>query len=95
MESLHKREVACSASDQGSNFESSIWRALFISSHSSQYVQEVLLVRFSLYVHKGGLKPQSSHSIFLETMHMLAKSISYNYIINRTFDCFSAIIEHV
>ena len=48
----------CSASDrQGPNFESFVWRA--VSSHSSQHPQEVLLVQFSLYVHKGGLKPDS------------------------------------
>ena len=32
-----------------------------MSSHSSHYAQEVLLVQFSLYVHKGGLKPHSFH----------------------------------
>ena len=56
--SLRDREVACSASDrQGSNFESCVWRT--VSSHSSHHPQEVLLVQFSLYVHKGGLKPDS------------------------------------
>ena len=54
--SLRDREVACSASDrQGSNFESCVWRT--VSSQSSHHPQEVLLARFSLYVHKGGLKP--------------------------------------
>ena len=54
--SLRDREVACSASDrQGSNFESCVWRT--VSSHSSHHPQEVLLAQFSLYVHKGGLKP--------------------------------------
>ena len=54
--SLRDREVACSATDrQGSNFESCVWRA--VSSHSSHHLQEVLLAQFSLYVHKGGLKP--------------------------------------
>ena len=52
------REVACSASDcQGSNFESFVWRT--VSSQSSHNPQEVLLAQFSLYVHKGGLKPDS------------------------------------
>ena len=56
--SLRDREVACSASDrQGSNFESCIWRT--VSSQSSHHPQEVLLAQFSLYVHKGGLKPDS------------------------------------
>ena len=54
--SLRDREVACSASDrQGSNFESCVWRT--VSSQSSHHSQEVLLVQFSLYVHKGGLSP--------------------------------------
>ena len=60
--SLRDREVACSASDrQGSNFESCVWRA--VSSQSSHYPQEVLLAQFSLYVHKGGLKPDSFHTM--------------------------------
>ena len=58
--SLRDREVACSASDrQGSNFEPCVWRT--VSSQSSHHPQEVLLARFSLYVHKGGLKPDSLH----------------------------------
>ena len=58
--SLRDREVACPASDrQGSNFESCVWRA--VSSQSSHHPQEVLLAQFSLYVHKGGLKPDSFH----------------------------------
>ena len=59
VESLRDREVACSASDrQGSNFESCVWRTVL--SHSSHHPQEVLLAQFSLYVHKSGLKPDSS-----------------------------------
>ena len=58
--SFRDREVACSASDrQGSNFESCVWRT--VSSQSSHHPQEVLLAQFSLYVHKGGLKPDSFH----------------------------------
>ena len=58
------REVACSASDhQGSNFESCVWRT--VSSQSSHHPQEVLLAQFSLYVHKGGLKPDSFHFFFV------------------------------
>ena len=58
--SLRDREAACSASDrQGSNFESRVWRT--VSSESSHHPQEVLLAQFSLYVHKGGLKPDSFH----------------------------------
>ena len=53
------REVACLASDrQGSNFDS-VWRR--VSSHSSHLPQEVLLAQFSLYMHKGGIKPDSFH----------------------------------
>ena len=60
--SLRDREVECSASDrQGSNFESCVWRT--VSSQSSHHPQEVLLAQFSLYVHKGGLKPDSFHFI--------------------------------
>ena len=55
------QEVACSASDrQGSNFESCVWRTV-----SSHHTQEILLAQFSLYVHKGGLKPDSFHFILL------------------------------
>ena len=65
--SLRDREVACSASDrQGSNFESCVWRT--VSSQSSHHPQEVLLAQFSLYVHKGGLKPDSFHFIYLVSL---------------------------
>ena len=58
--SIRDREVACSASDRhGSNFESCVWRT--VSSQSFHHPQEVLLAQFSLYVHKGGLKPDSFH----------------------------------
>ena len=68
--SLRDREVACSASDrQGSNFESCVWRT--VSSHSSHYPQEVLLAQFSLYVHKGGLKPDSFHFLQWPQTHCL------------------------
>ena len=78
--SLRDREVACSASDrQGSNFESCVWRT--VSSHSSHHPQEVLLAQFSLYVHKGGLKPDSFHFIVLFNVIILeqcwAKTVLY------------------
>ena len=58
--SLRDREVACSVSDrQGSNFESCVCRT--VSSHPSHHPPEVLLAQFSLYVHKGGLMPDSFH----------------------------------
>ena len=70
MGSLRDREVACSASDrQGSNFESCVWRT--VSSQSSHHPQEVLLAQFSLYVHKGGLKPDSFHFILLPNTYYL------------------------
>ena len=66
--SLRDREVACSASDrEGSNFESCVWRT--VSSPSSHHPQEVLLAQFSLYVHKGGLKPDSFHFISNSRVH--------------------------
>ena len=69
--SLRDREVACSASDrQGSHFESCVWRT--VSSQSSHNPQEVLLAQFSLYVHKGGLKPDSFH-LMLPVSPILAK----------------------
>ena len=62
--SLRDREVACSASDrQGSNFASCVWRT--VSSQSTHHPQEVLLAQFSLYVHKGGLKPDSFHLLLI------------------------------
>ena len=65
--SLCDREVACSASDRkDSNFESCVWTA--VSSQLSHHPQEVLLAQFSLYVHKGGLKPDSFHFIFQRYM---------------------------
>ena len=67
--SLRDREVACSASDrQGSNFESCVWRT--VSFQSSHHPQEVLLAQFSLYVHKGGLKPDSFHFPYQEKNHL-------------------------
>ena len=60
LKGLRDREVACSASDrQGANFESCVWRT--VSSQSSHHPQGVLLAQFSLYVHKGGPKPDSFH----------------------------------
>ena len=77
--SLRDREVACSASDrQGSNFESCVWRT--VSSQSSHHPQEVLLAQFSLYVHKGGLKPDSFHFIFISfpSKHDTLKQCCFN-----------------
>ena len=64
-ETVTETELTCSALNrQGSNFESCVSRAL--SSHSSHHLQEVLLARTSLHVHKGGLKP---HSFYFESSH--------------------------
>ena len=77
--SLRDREVACSASDrQGSNFESCVWRT--VSSQSSHHPQGVLLAQFSLYVHKGGLKPDSFHFCPIWSW------ISVNYVHRRCND---------
>ena len=78
--SLRDREVACSASDrQGSNFESCVWRT--VSSQSSHHPQEVLLAQFSLYVHKGGLKPDSFHFTY-----------AYDVLIHVRCTCFLFVI---
>ena len=62
--------IRCSASDrQGSNFEPCVWRT--VSSQSSHHPQEVLLAQLSLYVHKGGLNPDSFHFIFYEPIKSL------------------------
>ena len=79
--SLRDREVACSASDrQGSNFESCVWRT--VSSQSSHHPQEVLLAQFSLYVHKGGLKPDSFHFIFILIKLLLSKTYIFIVFFN-------------
>ena len=74
---LRDREVACSASDrQGSNFESCVWRT--VPSQSSHHPQGVLLAQFSLYVHKGGLKPDSFHlpgNKTLEFSHIITQRV--------------------
>ena len=76
--SLRDREVACSASDrQGSNFESCVWRT--VSPQSSHHPQEVLLAQFSLYVHKGGLKPDSFHFISFWSLFPSVKNTSIEY----------------
>ena len=73
--SLRDREIACSASDrQGSNFESCVWR--IVSSQSSHHPQEVLLAQFSLYVHKGGLKPDSFHLVVLQLVEQRDSTIT-------------------
>ena len=81
--SLRDREVACLASDrQGSNFESFVWRT--VSSQSSHHPQKVLLAQFSLYVHKGGLKPDSFHFI-LKTFLVLTGDTASSDTVNGRF----------
>ena len=46
-------------SSPSTNFESCVWRT--VSSQLSHHPQEVPLAQFSLYVHKGCLKPDSFH----------------------------------
>ena len=73
--SLCDREVAYSASDrQGSNFESCVWRT--VSSQSSHHPQEIILAQFSLYVHKGGLKPDSFHFITISGLYLTPLQVS-------------------
>ena len=75
--SLRDREVACSASDrQGSNFESCVWST--VSSQSSHHPQEVLLAQFSLYVHKGGLKPDSFYFVYFSNTIFAAERTSFS-----------------
>ena len=82
--SLRDREVACSASDrQGSNFESCVWRTVL--SQASHHPQEVLLAQFSLYVHKGGLKPDSFHFLLPASRICLHSVDNYaNFVFSQT-----------
>ena len=65
-----------SASDrQGPNFESCVWRTA--SSQSSHHPQEVLLAQFSLYVHKGVLKPDSFHFASFEYICLWSTAIIF------------------
>ena len=92
--SLRDREVACSASDRrGSNFESCVWRT--VSSQSSHHPQEVLLAQFSLYVHKGGLKPDSFHFIYyvLVAICLIPAKAKHVYNINTTLRCWADIVQ--
>ena len=76
MVSLRYREVASSASDRkGSNFDFCVWRAA--SSHSYQHPQEALLTQFSLYVHKGDLKPIHFISSALSSLFSSFSSVQY------------------
>ena len=75
------RDVVCSNSDRhGSHFESCVWRA--VSPHSSHHPQEVLLAKFSLYVHKCDLKP-IHFKLMLFTVHVI-NSILWLHLISKT-----------
>ena len=88
--SLRDQEVACSASDrQGSNFESCVWRT--VSSQSSHHPQEVLLAQFSLYVHKGGLKPDS----FILPRRIVINYGLFIYMILLQFICLINLTVHI
>ena len=58
---FHSLGAAVTKARSPADFESCVWRT--VSSQSSHHPQEVLLAQFSLYVHKGGLKPDSFHFI--------------------------------
>ena len=68
-------------SRQDPNFESCDWRA--VSFHSSHHPQEFLLAQFSLYVHKGNLKPHFFHFLLSRYCHDCAendvKQYSHSY----------------
>ena len=90
--SLRDREVACSASDrQGSNFESCVWRT--VSSQSSHHPQEVLLAQFSLYVHKGGLKPDSFHFSYTTTSKQSALFLMLSFRLIPTYGISNVLIH--
>ena len=84
---------------QGSNFESRVWRT--VSSQSSHHPQEVLLTQFSLYVHKGGLKPDSFHFIsffclrlfFFYFVFLISNFIYINKKIQWTFIYFNLFVS--
>ena len=73
--SLRDREVACSAS--------CVWRT--VSSQSSPHPQEVLLAQLTLYVHKGGLKPDSFHFYDMVLLLLLCKKAFKNRPISYIF----------
>ena len=80
--SLRDREVACSASDRP-GLESCVWRT--VSSQSSHHPQEVLLAQFSLYVHKGGLKPESFYFLDCNCLRFaMVCCITWTHIITIT-----------
>ena len=94
VESLRDREVACSASDrQGSNFQSCVWRT--VSSQSSHHPQEVLLAQFSLYVHKGGLKPDSFNFISFTRSSVLSCIDKTQYVGTAVWLCRQVIVKYV
>ena len=61
----------------GLEFRNCVWR--IVSSQSSHHPQEVLLAQFSLYVHKGGLTPDSFHFNFAQ-----GNALRASHIIKRT-----------
>ena len=82
VKSLSDREVAFSASDrQGSNLESCVWRTVL--SQSSHHPQDVLLAQFSLYVHRGGLKPDSFPQHQCRILTSLSLGGSYPRLLGR------------
>ena len=77
---LRDQEVGCLTSDrQGSNFEYGVCRAV-----SSRHPHDVLLAQFSLYVHKGGLKPHSFNFLPFERSVLKTRSL---YCFNKSCRC--------
>ena len=70
--SLRDREVACAASDARARISNPVSGGQCHLLKSSHLPHEVLLAQFSLYVHKGGLKPDSFHFIFFVTKRVAA-----------------------
>ena len=62
-----------------------------MSSQSSHHPQEVLLAQFSLYVHKGGLKPDSFHLVWNQGVLVLENKYMWWFLVwvtNLCEECF-------
>ena len=62
------------------NIETALGECLVFAETLSHHLQEVLLAQFSLYVHKGGLKPDSFH-FFAETLVLILYVHAHDYMI--------------
>ena len=77
--SLRYRAVACSASAARARISNPVSGGQ-CQSQSSHYLQEVLLAQFSLYVHKGGLKPDSFHFLSPSLSELLITILIFSVI---------------